>query len=456
MPVHRSVGPPPPHDPISRSEPEFVLAGRMLANGTLRSMEIGIGPDGEIVRLAKSISGARRHDVGEAVILPSATDLHVHFRDPGGPKDLENFESGTLQSALGGVGLVGDMPNTDPPVTDPDRLESKAARARGHLAVGAFLYAAASTPEGVRRLSRHAAAFKLYLSPTTGIRWVTPEPDLGTLLGAVAATGLALSVHAESPGRFAADPTHAPDNPAEWNRARPDRSELEAIERLLSVGPPGLRLHVAHVTLPGSVERVRAAGVSSEATPQHLLLSARSNGGSREKVNPPLRLEAERSGLWEAFRSGSIPILASDHAPHLLEEKDKPFYLAPSGMPGVETMLPLMLEQVHAGQLDLGTLVRAACDRPARWVGVPCGRIAPGHRANLVVVDFRRRQRVEARHLHAPCGWTAFEGRHAIFPIEHYRDGNPIVQGGEFVGDYRASLLRPEYAEGGPPSTRSA
>lgn len=412
-------------------------------------MEVGIDSDGVIVSVGRNVPGGHRHDVGDAVILPSATDLHVHFRDPGGPKDLESFESGTLQAAFGGVGLVGDMPNTDPPTTDEERLEAKASRARNRLAVGAFLYGAATAPVSVRRMAAHAAAFKLYLSPTPGIGTLPSPAALGPLFEAVASCGLALAVHAELPERFVADPNHPPGTPVEWDRARPGRSEQDAVERVLSAAPIRLRLHFAHLSLASTVDTVRAAGECAEATPQHLLLAARAEPNGWEKVNPPLREEGERAALWQRFSSGAVPILASDHAPHPLDQKARPFYLAPSGMPGVETMLPLMLEKVRAGELDLGVLARAACDRPARWIGVPHGRVAPGHLAHLIVVDFRKRSTVAARHLHAPCGWTAFERWPAIFPLEHYRAGRPIVEGGEFVGDLRAPLVRPEYAPGG-------
>ncbi len=202
------------------------------------------------------------------------------------------------------------------------------------------------------------------------------------------------------------------------------------------------------MTTAAAGARIRSAGFSFEATPQHLLLSERSSSDPRFKVNPPLRSETERRALWESFRRGEVPILASDHAPHSAEAKDRPFERAPSGMPGVETMLPLLLARVRAGALDLPTLIAAACDRPARWLGQPVGRIAPGHRANLIVVDFRARHPLSARTLHAPCGWTAFEGTEAILPREHYRDGKRLVEAGEFVGALRGRVVRPEFAPG--------
>jgi dihydroorotase len=427
---------------------EEVLVGRGFWRGRLQPIEVGIGPDGEIIAVAHSVPGRPRHDVGERIILPAATDLHVHFRDPGGPLELESFDSGTRQAALGGVGLVGDMPNTVPLVDDAERLDAKRARANGRLAVDLFLYATVKGVRGVSRLAASAGAFKLYLSPTTGLDEPLDGEDLAGVLAAMADTGLAVTVHAEREADFSHDPGLKPADTAEWDRARPLRSEIRAIEEVLAAGPPALRLHFAHVTSAASAARARDARVSAEATPHHLLLRARSGGGSREKVNPPLRSEAEREALWKAFCAGAVPILASDHAPHLVESKELPFERAPSGMPGVETMLPLLLEEVRRGELGLETLLKAACDRPARWIGAPMGRLAPGHWANLLVVDFRERRKVQGRRLHGPCGWSAFEGWEAVFPLEHYRRGTPIVRGGEFVGDHRAQVVRPEYAPG--------
>ncbi|MGA9839218.1 MAG: dihydroorotase family protein [Thermoplasmata archaeon] len=423
--------------------PASILAGRALVRGKLQPVEIAIGEDGRILSVGKVRTGAPRHDVGDAIILPAAVDLHVHFRDPGGPKDAEDFETGTVAAALGGVGLVGDMPNTSPPVLDVTTLEEKAARVRGRSAIDVLLYASA---HGVRRpdaVARAAGAFKLYLSPTTGIAR-PPDPDVvPELLAKVAALGLPLSVHAEDPRSFEGGPK--PRDVREWNVHRPAAAEVAALD-LLASAPPGLRLHVAHVTTDRAVRRLRERGDSFEATPHHLLLSERSGSDARWKVNPPLRSESERAALWEAFRRGEVPCLASDHAPHPSSEKFLPFDRAPSGVPGVETMLPLLLARVRARAIELDVLLRAACERPARWFGQPMGRIAPGHRAHLLVVDFRERTRLSGRGLHSACGWTPFEGWEGILPREHYRDGVRIVERGEYVGARNGTVVRPEFA----------
>ncbi len=425
---------------------ELVLAGRVWIGGRLQPMEVGIGEDGRIQAVGKNLSGGDRHDVGDAVLIPSAVDLHSHFRDPGPPDAADNFATGTRQSALGGIGAAVDMPNTQPPVTTVDRLENKAERARGRLAVDVLLYAALTVPERVAPLSRTAGGFKLYMSPTTDIDPPRLE-RLPSLLAAAAATRLPVSVHAEDPRLFR-EPTGL-EGTEGWNARRPPQAEMEAYERLHPI-PGGLRLHIAHVTLPALASRILQEGESFEVTPQHLLLSAGRGADARWKVNPPLREPPAAKELYEMFQRGLVPILASDHAPQSSELKALPFLEAPSGMPGAETMLPLFLSRVRDAELDLPVLLRAAADRPSRLVGLPQGRIAVGHRANLLVIDFRRRTEIRARDLHAPGGWTAFEGWPAIFPREHYIDGHLIVKDGEYVGTHEGRVVRPEFAPGEP------
>jgi dihydroorotase len=443
---------PPPPVRRGRSErraddvptPSLVLAGRGLVRGRLEPIEVAIGNDGRILSVGKIRTGAPRRDVGDAVILPAATDLHVHFRDPGGSADVEDLTTGTVGAALGGVGLVGEMPNTRPPVVDAESVADKAARVRGRAAVDVLLYAFAPTA-GVDRLARTAGGFKLYLSPTTGIDSPMPLREVPAELARLGDAGLPLVVHAEDPREFVE--RVQPSDPETWNAARPVAAERAAVESL-SGAPGPLRLHVAHVTTAGIASTLRERATSFEVTPHHLLLSDRSGSDPRFKVNPPLRSEADRSALWEAFRRGEVPALASDHAPHAVPEKARPFAEAPSGVPGVQTMLPLLLARVRAGDLSLDTLVRAACDRPARILGQPTGRVAPGHRAHLVVVDFRARTHLNGRALRSPCGWTPFEGWEAILPREHYRDGQRIVEDGEYVGSPTGGVVRPDYAPG--------
>jgi dihydroorotase len=426
-------------------EPELVLAGRAFVHGRLQPVEVGIDRDGLICQVARTVAGGRRHDVGERVLIPAATDPHVHFREPGGPEEAETIASGTVGAALGGVGLVGEMPNTVPTTSTPERLDDKAARVRDRAAIDLLLYAHPPTPRSVERLGRRAGGFKVYLSPTTGIDEVPVGEELPALLEALARVDLPVSVHAEEPLCF---PAHAsPVDPRGWDAARPATAEAAAVQRALA-GPEALRLHLAHVTTAEVGRAVRARRVSFEVTAHHLLLSSGVGGDARWKVNPPLRKELERAALWEEYRTGRVPMLASDHAPHPSAAKALPFDVAPSGVPGVETTLPLLLARVASAELALPVLLATACDRPARHLGQRIGRLSPGHRAHLLVIDFRRRQRLRGDRLRSPCGWTPFEGWEAVFPVEHWRDGERIVDGGEYVGRPNGRVVRPEYAPG--------
>lgn len=431
----------------SESSTALILAGRALVRGRIQPVELAVDDLGRIQAIGKIREGAPRHDVGDAVILPAATDLHVHFREPGGPVEAETIATGTVGAALGGVTLVGDMPNTRPPVVDVESWQDKSRLVEGRAAIDLLLYAMPSRPEELAALSRRAGGFKVYLAPTTGVEHPPSLSQLPSLWRRLAELRLPVSVHAEDPSRFLA--SGRPTSPPEWNACRPVAAEESALETMTRA-PRVLRLHAAHVTTVESVRRLREAGLSFEATPHHLLLSDRSGSGPEFKANPPLRSEARRRELWEAFCRGEIPIVASDHAPHPLDAKQLPFDRAPSGVPGVETLLPLLLARVRSGDLNLGVLVSAACDRPARWLGQPLGRLAPGHRANLIVVDFTHRSKVAGRALQSPCGWTPFEGWEAVRPREHYRDGERIVEDGEFVGRTAGKVVRPEYAPGEP------
>ncbi|HYK93181.1 MAG TPA: amidohydrolase family protein [Thermoplasmata archaeon] len=423
--------------------PARVFCGRALFRGRLQPVEIAVDDEGRIGRIARSIRGGRRIDVGDRLILPAATDIHVHFREPGGPDPPERFRTGTEAAIAGGVTAVADMPNTDPPIISRERLEEKAARASGELFTDLVVIGAATTADRVRELAKVAGAFKLFLSPTTG-EIQPPEPgERELLLRAVADSGLALSVHAEDPRRFT--PVQPLTGLVDWDAHRPVDSERSAVEGL-EQAPPALRLHIAHVTSAEVADRLRATGHSHEVTPHHLLLSSASHAGTLGKVNPPLRSEAQRRELWERYAAGRIPIVASDHAPHSRDQKDRPFAVAPSGMPGVETLVPILLERVRTGDLPLDVLQRTACDRPARWLGLPHGRIAPGSPAHFLVVDFRERREIRADRLKTACGWSAFEGWNAIFPVAHYRAGELIVDEGETVGLPHGRVVRPDYA----------
>jgi dihydroorotase len=192
--------------------------------------------------------------------------------------------------------------------------------------------------------------------------------------------------------------------------------------------PASPQLHVAHLSTADGLAGL-PAGATAEVCPHHLLLNLDACDSLECKVDPPLQTPRDNAALWSGFRDGRIAVLASDHAPHLPEEKasDAP----PSGIPGVETMLPLMLQQVVTGNLELGRLVNAMAEAPADRIGLSRGRIAPGQPADLIEVDSKATRPIVLEQLHSRAGWTPYEGWDAIFPHRVWRRGELVAADGE-------------------------
>lgn len=412
-----------------------ILRGRVFYRGRIEPMDIGVDERGKIAALRKVLDGDDVEDHGDLLILPGGIDLHVHLREPG-LTEKEDVASGTRSAAIGGVTTVIDMPNTKPPVTGRAALLSKAATVRGKAAVDYGLYAAPQSGDAVEELAE-ATAFKVYMAESTG-RLQIDEEALGAVLAAAARTKKLVVAHAEDARRFVPGPT---TNLAGHARARPKEAEVDAIRTLVKGQAEG-PLHIAHVTCVEALDAV-APGITTEAAPHHLFLDYTKPLKAFGKVNPPLRSPEDRDALWDAFASGRIEIVATDHAPHTREEKEEPFDEAPSGLPGVATSLPLLLRKVRSDDLSLERFVDATAAKPAELLGLPKGRIEVGNDADLLVVDARNVVKVTPRRVRYKCGWTPFEGLEAVFPRTVYLRGERIVEDGEPITEGAGRPISP-------------
>ena len=410
-----------------------VIRGRVFFRGRLEALSLGISEDGKIAAVKKALRGDEEVDHGDALILPGCVDLHVHMRDPG-LTEKEDLPSGTRSAAIGGVTTIAEMPNTVPPVTSRAVYERKVDTFRGRSAIDYVLYAAPKSEDAVTRL-REAAAFKAYMAESTGALQIGPKELQGVLRGA-AVTGKLVVVHAEDPRQFTNVKVRSL---GDHSAARPKAAESSAL-RWLASNRGEARVHIAHVTCVEALDAV-PSGATCEVTPHHLFLDTSSAPGARGKVNPPLRSPSDREALWDAFRSGRIDAIASDHAPHTLDEKTVPFNEAPAGVPGVATSFPLLMRRTRAGEIDLERLVGATASRPAEILGIPKGVIEVGRDADLIVLDPRASQRIRSKRLRYKCAWTPFEDMEACFPNTVYLRGEPVIDDGEPAAEGQGRLV---------------
>ena len=409
---------------------DLVVEGRAWYKGKLQHACLGI-EHGVIVKIGKNLKGERHLDYNERIILPGMIDVHTHMREPG-MTHKEDFSSGTISAAFGGVTCIFDMPNTKPPTIMREDVLQKKETAASKAWVDFGVFGGVSDASNPQRIADLVVGFKMFMSSTTGSVLLSEDKDIQRAMQLIRPTGKLVSVHAEDQHLLLRMEEAGIKDHAE---SRPAIAERSAIERLYPFAQSN-KVNVCHVTSREGLEALSRGGLTSEATPHHLLLDIASCARKGFcKVNPPLRAKEDREALMSAFAAGRIDMLASDHAPHTTAEKEQEFESAPSGVPGVETSFPLMIMLVKRGQLSLERLVQAACVRPAELFGLNKGVIGEGKDADLMVLDPREVQRVSSRKLHSKCGWTPYEGEDAVFPQAVFLRGHLLVEDGGLVGE---------------------
>jgi dihydroorotase len=396
---------------------ELSIEGRLLMPGGLTDGCVGIS-EGRIVAVKKVLEGDTHYDFTNHLIVPAAVDMHVHFRQPGDARK-GTFESESRAAAFGGVTAVGDMPNNSPPAIDGRSWSSKLADVTGSSFVDLVAYMGLTAGRDPRELGQWTGLFKLYIASSTGDLLVRDEREWIILIASAAEAGGRVVVHAEDQGAIeTAEPT---GEELEWHHtARPPLGEARAVQAVgrvaVSTGTPG-SVHIAHVSCKEALAALGTTGVSVEVAPHHLFLDIRREDlRAFGKVNPPLRTDADRAALWAALADGRIAIMSSDHAPHTQEEKSWRFEDAPSGIPGVETMVPMAMVEARNGRLSLERLFDAAAVRPAAFLGLERRGIEVGLEAHLAVYDPKGERKIVADELHHRCGYTPYEGMLANFP----------------------------------------
>jgi dihydroorotase len=384
-------------------------------------------------------------------ILPGVIDTQVHFREPGATHK-EDLESGSLSAVMGGVTAIFEMPNTDPLTVTPETLADKVKRGHHRMHCD-FAFFIGGTHDNYKFLPEWerlpgCAGVKVFMGSSTGSLLVGDEAGLRNILKVIRRRA---SFHAEDEPRLnERKPLRVEGDASSHPVWRDEQAALMATQRLVRVAhETGARVHVLHVSTAQEMEFLKDHKdvASVEATPHHLTMAAPDcyqRLGTRAQMNPPVRDASHRAGIWKGLEQGVVDILGSDHAPHTLEEKSKSYPATPSGMTGVQTLVPLMLDHVNAGRLSLLRFVDLTSAGPARLFGIARkGRIAVGYDADLTIVDLKRRWTITDEWVASRAGWTPYAGTAVTgWPVGTIIRGSRVMWEGELVTPSQGQRVR--------------
>ncbi len=353
-------------------------------------------------------------------VLPGAIDPHVHFRTPGG-EHKEDWKTGSKAAVAGGITTVLDMPNTNPPTTTSERLNEKRKTANSNSLCnyGFYFGASINNLDEIEKIN-NIAAIKIYFGSTTGSLLVNDSHYLTEL---IKRTRFPLAFHAENEALMKKNISKLKDinkaGPRIHGVIRDEEVARSAVEEILALAKDHkVTIYLCHVSTQREFELIERAKQSMdiycEVTPHHLFLNEEllDRIGHFGKVNPPLRKEKDRKFLYDALIHGKIDTIGTDHAPHLKKEKMQDYLKAPSGMPGLETMLPLLLTEVYHGNLAVGQLAQLTGGNAAKIFSLKNkGSLSPGFDGDLMIIHPNKSYSITSERLYTKVGWNPFEGQ---------------------------------------------
>jgi len=416
---------------------DLTIEGKVYLNGNFEDCCIGI-IDGKVSAIKKILKGDEHYNFRGKLILPAGIDIHVHFRDPG-LIHKEDFSTGSMAAAYGGISCIFDMPNTVPQTTTLQNISDKISLAgrRSYVDFGIYAGITDSNIKNIGELAKKCVGFKIYIGGTTSSLQFNVN-NLKEAFDGIGPTNKPVLIHAEDNNclnKYKSKENSLVDH----MNSRPSECEETAIKNILKISKGfNTKIHICHLSSIEGTEllRKRTKNISCGATPHHLLFAAQDKlePQSYYKVNPPIRTNFDKEALFGGLKNGLIDVLESDHAPHTIEEKDKGFDVVPSGVPGVETMFPLFLCMVKKETLSFQRLISLLCEKPAELLNIPKGRIEAGRDADIIVIDLKKDCKIKSENLHSKCGWTPFEGWPAIFPEYVFVRGEKLIDENELTG----------------------
>ena len=419
--------------------------------------------DGKLVNTDITVSGGKIKSIGKAdlnnhkvynaenkIVLPGIIDTQVHFREPGST-DAEDLESGSRAAVLGGVTSLFEMPNTNPPTANLVEFEKKlkAAKNRMHSNYAFYFGATPSNTDQLAQLKNveGCCGVKLFAGSSTGNLLVDKEADIEKV---ISSSDRVVSIHSEDEDIIKLRKKFIRKGDVhshhEWRNVE---CAMSSTRRVVKIAERyNKKIHVLHVTTKDEVDflAMHKKNVTFETTPQHLTLYAPDcydKLGTYAQMNPPLRGKEHYDRLWTAIKNNIVDVLGSDHAPHLKANKDKEYPDSPSGMPGVQTIFPVMIDHVNNGKLTLNQLINLMCENPCKIFGIKNkGFIKEGFDADLTIVDMNKEVVIKDEMIASKCGWTPFNNYKVKgFPVGTIVNGILVMSDGKILVESKGKPL---------------
>ncbi len=429
----------------------IIKNGSCYIDGKLTKTDIGLSGN-KIKKIGKiELNSFKVYDATDKVVLPGIIDTQVHFREPGST-DAEDLESGSRAAVLGGVTSLFEMPNTNPPTSNLIEFDKKLQAAKNRMHSNYAFYFGA-TPNNTDQLAQlkdveGCCGVKLFAGSSTGNLLVDKEADIEKV---ISSSDRIVSIHSEDEDiiklrkKFIKKGdvhTHA-----EWRNVEVAMSSTRRVVKIAE--RYNKKIHVLHVTTREEVDflAMHKKNVTFETTPQHLTMYAPDcydKLGTYAQMNPPLRTKEHYDRLWVAIKNNIVDVLGSDHAPHLKENKDKEYPNSPSGMPGVQTIFPVMLDHVNNGKLTLQQLINLMCENPCKIFGIKNkGYLKEGYDADLTIANMNKEVVIKNEMIASKCGWTPFNN-HKVkgFPVATIVNGHLVMSDGKVVVESKGTPLK--------------
>ena len=429
----------------------IIKNGSCYIDGKLTKTDVGLSGN-KIKKIGKiELNSSKVYDATDKVVLPGIIDTQVHFREPGST-DAEDLESGSRAAVLGGVTALFEMPNTSPPTSNLVEFDKKLQAAKNRMHSNYAFYFGA-TPDNTNQLAKlkdveGCCGVKLFAGSSTGNLLVDKEADIEKV---ISSSDRIVSIHSEDEDIIKLRKKFIKKGDvhshAEWRNVEVAMSSTRRVVKIAE--RYNKKIHVLHVTTREEVDflAMHKKNVTFETTPQHLTMYAPDcydKLGTYAQMNPPLRTKEHYDRLWVAIKNNIVDVLGSDHAPHLKKNKDKEYPNSPSGMPGVQTIFPVMLDHVNNGKLTLHQLINLMCENPCKIFGIKNkGYLKEGYDADLTVADMNKEVVIKNEIIASKCGWTPFNN-HKVkgFPVATIVNGHLVMSDGKVVVESKGTPLK--------------